>query len=74
MAKRTYKHVALEDFEIKAQEFISLAFELCEQELREHRRNHTDTVVSTRKVLQFSMLSVLNSIKALQAVIQIKPE
>ena len=74
MAKRTYNHVAPEDFEIKAQEFISLAFELCEQELREHRRSQTEAVVPMRKALQFSMLSVLNSIKAFQAIVQIKPE
>lgn len=74
MAKRTYNHVALEDFEIKAQEFISLAFELCEQELREYRRNQTEAAVPKRKALQFSMLSVLNSIKAFQAIVQIKPE
>lgn len=35
MVKRTYNHVALADFEIKAQEFISMAFELCEQDLRD---------------------------------------
>ncbi|MEG6502665.1 MULTISPECIES: hypothetical protein [unclassified Desulfovibrio] len=70
MAKRTYNHVALEDFEIKAQEFISLAFELCERELREHRRNQAEA----GKALQFSMLSVLNSIKAFRAIVQIKPE
>ena len=74
MAKRTYNHVALEDFEIKAQEFISLAFDLCEQELREHRRNHTEAAAPMRKALQFSMLSVLNSIEAFQAIVQIKPE
>ena len=74
MAKRTYNHVALEDFEIKAQEFISLTFELCEQELREHRRNQTESAVPRRSALQFSMLSVQDSIKAFMAIVQIKPE
>jgi len=44
----------LEDFELKAQEFISLAFELCEQELREHRQNHTEAAVPMRKVKHYS--------------------
>lgn len=74
MAKRTYNHVALEDFEIKAQEFISLTFELCEQALREHRRNQTEAAVPRRKALQFSMLSVQDSIKAFMAIVQIKSE
>jgi hypothetical protein len=74
MAKRTYDHVALEDFEIKAQEFISLTFDLSEQELREHRRHHADVPVPRRKALQFAALYVLNSIKAFQAIVQIKSE
>ena len=74
MAKRTYNHVALEDFEIKAQEFINLAFDLCEQELREGRRDQTEAAIPRCKALQFSMLSVLNSIKAFQAIVEIKPE
>lgn len=74
MAKRTYDHVALEDFEAKTQEFISLAFDLCEQELRDHRRNYTEADVLRHKALQFAVLSVQNSIKAFQAIVQIKSE
>jgi hypothetical protein len=72
MAKITCNHVALEDFEIKAQEFISLTFDLCEQELREHRRNQTETATPRRKALQFSTLSVQESIKTFLAVVQIE--
>lgn len=74
MAKRTYKRVALEDFEVKTQEFISLIFDLCEQELREHARNHVEVTAPRRKALQFTALSVQNSIKAFLAIVQIKPE
>jgi hypothetical protein len=77
MAKQTYDHVALEDFEIKAQEFISLTFELCEQELRglrPHRQYHAQDRVPKSNALQFSALSVRNSIKAFLAIVQIKPE
>ena len=74
MAKRTYDNVALEDFEIKAQEFIGLTFDLCEQELREHRQNRTEAAVPRRKAMQFATLSVQNSIKTFLAIVQIKPE
>jgi hypothetical protein len=73
MAKRTYDHVGLEDFEIKAQELISLTFDLCEQELRELRQHQGQAANSKRKALQFSVLSVLNSIKAFQAMALLTP-
>ena len=74
MAKQTYDRVALADFEIKAQEFISLTFDLCEQELRKHGRHHTEAPVPGRKALQFAVLSVQNSIEGFLAIVQIKSE
>lgn len=74
MAKQIKSHVALAEFKIKANEFISLTFDLCEQELCEYRRNHTEAAVPRRKALQFAALSVQNSIKAFLAVVLIKTE
>jgi hypothetical protein len=45
MAKEMKNHVALEDFEIKAQEFISLVFDLSEQELSKIRKQHGITTL-----------------------------
>ena len=74
MAKYIKNRVALAELETKAQEFINLSFDLCEQELRENRRNHTEVAVSRRNALQFASLSVQNSIKAFLTIVQIKPE
>ena len=63
-----------EDFEIKAREFISLTFDLCEQELSRIRPQRALSTISKRKALQFSALSVLNSIKAFRAIIEIESE
>lgn len=71
MAKHTYGHVELADFEAKAQEFISLTFDLCEQGLREHRLHRAEAPVPRRKALQFAALSVQNSIKVFLAIVQI---
>ena len=54
MAKQTYNHVAMADFEIKTQEFISLTFDLCEQELRLLRPQQGQAPDSRRRALQFS--------------------
>ena len=40
MAKQTRNHVVLADLENKAQEFISLSFAYCEEELRLDTRPH----------------------------------
>ena len=74
MAKQTYDHVELAEFVIKAQELISQIFDLCEQELRELRQQQGQASDSRRKALQFAALSVLNNIKAFQAIVQIKSE
>lgn len=74
MANQAHNRVSLADFEIKAQELISLTFDLCEQKLRELRQQRGQIPDSRRKALQFAALSVLNSIKAFQAIIQIKSE
>lgn len=74
MAKQTHNRVSLADFETKAQKFISLTFELSEQELREDSRNHTEACAPRRKALQFAALSVHDSIKAFLAIVQIKSE
>jgi len=74
MAKQTYDHVALEDFEIKSQEFISLVFDLSEQELSKIRQQHPMPPTPKCKALQFSALSVQNSIKSFLAIVQIKFE
>ena len=74
MAKHTYDHVEFADFETKAQEFISLTFDLCEQEILEHRLHCAEANAPRRKALQFTALSVQNSIKAFLAIVQIKPE
>ena len=74
MAKQTHNHVSLADFEIKAQELISLTFDLSEQELREHSIHHTEALAPKRKALQFAALSVQNSIKGFLAIVQIKSE
>ena len=74
MAKHTYAHVELADFEIKAQEFIGLTFDLCEQELRLHRRHHTQTPIPRNEAFPFAALSVRSSIKTFLAILQIKSE
>ena len=74
MAKQVVRPVTLEEFEIKAQEFISLTFNLCEQELHRDIRHHTLPPTPRSKVLPFAALSVQNSIKTFLATIQIKPE
>ena len=74
MAKQVDSPVTLAEFEIKAQKFISLALDLCEQELRLDRRHHTLPPTSRSKALPFAALSVQNSIKAFLAIIKIKPE
>ena len=74
MAKHTHDPVKLADFEIKAQEFISLTFDLCEQELHLHRRHHTQQPMSRNKALSFATLSVQNSIKTFLAILQIETE
>ena len=58
MAKRIVRPVTLEYFEIKAQEFISLTFSLCEQKLHLDRRHHTLPPTPRSKVLPFAALSV----------------
>jgi len=70
MEKRIVRPVTLEDFEIKAQEFISLS----EQKLHLERRHHTLPPTPRSKVLPFAALSVQNSIKTFLAIIKIKPE
>jgi hypothetical protein len=74
MAKRTYNHVALEDFETTAQEFISLTLDLCEQELREHRRHYTEAPAPKSNLLPFAALSVRDSIKTFLAIVKIESE
>ena len=74
MAKQIHNRVSLASFEIKAQEIISLTFDLCEQALRELRPQQGQAPDSRRKALQFAALSVLNSIKSFQAIVKIKPE
>jgi hypothetical protein len=71
MAKQIHNRVSLADFETKAQELIGLTFDLCEHELREHRRHRTETPAPKRKALQFAALSVQDSIKAFLAIVQI---
>lgn len=74
MTKRIHSHAALEDFETKAQEFISLTFDISEQELRLHRRHRTQHPTPRREALQFAALTVRNSIKAFLAIVKIEAE
>ena len=74
MAKQTHNRVSLADFEIKAQEFISLTFVLSEQELLEHERHCTEAPAPRGNALQFAALSIHDSIKSFLAIVQIKSE
>lgn len=74
MAKQTHKHVALTDLENKAQEFISLSFAYCEEELRLDSLAHPRTVSSRCTAMAAATLSVHESIKTFLAVARINPE
>lgn len=64
MANRTNTTLALEDFEEKATEFISLTFDYCEDQLRHLRRHHTLPKHPKSQVLPHAAMSVQQSIKA----------
>lgn len=71
MAKQTRNHVALADLEKRAQEFISLSFGYCEEELRLSTRPHPHPVLPRNTALAAATLSVQESIKTLLAVARI---
>ena len=74
MAKQTCTHVALADIENKAQEFISLSFAYCEEELQLSTRSHTHPVSPRSSALAAATLSTYESIKTLLAVARIERE
>lgn len=74
MARQTRNHVALEGVEKKAQEFISLSFTYCEEELRRSHRPHPHPVQPKSTALAAATLSVQESIKTLLAVARIERE
>ena len=74
MAKKTRKYMELADLKNKAQEFISLSFAYCEEELRLSTRPHSSPISSRSTALAAATLSVHESIKTLLAVAQIERE
>lgn len=74
MAKRKNNQMAFEDFEKKANEFISLTFEYCEDQLRLVRRHHSLPRHPKSQVLLYVAMSVQQSIKAFLAILQIPNE
>lgn len=74
MARQTRKHVELDDFEKKAQEFISLSFSYCEAELQSCHWLQPRSVLSKNTALAAATLSVQESIKTLLAVARIERE
>lgn len=73
MYQNKKKH-RIEYFELKAQEFISLTFDIYEHELRLHRKIHALSHISRDKSLPFAVFSVQNSIKTFLAIVRIERE
>ena len=73
MYQNKKKHI-IEYFELKAQEFISLTFDIYEHKLRLYRKIHTLSHISRDKALPFAVLSVQNSIKTFLAIVRIERE
>ena len=72
MAKQIRNHVALADLENKAQEFISLSFAYCEEELRLGSLAHPRVIASRDTALAAAALSVHESMKTFLAVVRIE--
>lgn len=74
MAKRTKNTLAFEDFEKKANEFIGLTFDYCEDQLSEVRSHHSLPKHPKSQVLPHVAMSVQQSIKAFLAILKIPNE
>lgn len=74
MAKQIEHHMALENVEAKADEFINLIFTCSEEELRQSRLAHPKTVRPRDTALAAAALSVQESIKAFLAIARIERE
>ena len=66
--------MAFEDFETKANEFISLTFNYCEDELRQIRVHYSLPDPPKYQALPYAAMSVQQSIKAFLAILQIANE
>lgn len=71
MAKRTNSHMAFEDYEVKANEVISLTFKYCEEQLGRIPSHYSLPDNPKRHALAFAAMSVQQSIKAFLAISQI---
>lgn len=74
MKKRTNNHMALEDFEAKAKEFIGLTFDYCEDQLHQVRSHHSLPTHPKSQVLPHVAMTVQQSIKAFLAILKIPNE
>lgn len=71
MVKRINKHMAFEEFEKQATEFIGLTFDYCEEELGRIRSHHSRPNPPKYQALASATLSVQESIKAFLAIARI---
>ena len=74
MAKRTNATLAFEDYEKKANEFIGLTFDYCEEELERIRSHRSLPNPPKYHALASATLSVQQSIKAFLAIMKIPNE
>ncbi|MDL2271654.1 hypothetical protein LJC23_01305 [Desulfovibrio sp. OttesenSCG-928-I05] len=74
MKKRTNTTLALEEFEKKANEFIGLTFDHCEDQLRQVRTHHSLPKHPKSQVLPYVAMSVQQSIKAFLAILKLPNE
>ncbi|MBK5142442.1 hypothetical protein I2494_01665 [Budviciaceae bacterium BWR-B9] len=71
MAKQTGNRMAFKDFEEQANDFISLTFDYCEEELRRIPSHDSLPKNLKRQALAFATISVQQSIEAFLAISQI---
>lgn len=74
MAKRKNTTLAFEDFEKKANEFIALTFDSCEDQLRQVRSHHSLPKHPKSQVLPCVTMAVQQSIMAFLAILRIPNE
>lgn len=74
MVKRTENYMAFKDFEVKANEFIGLTFDYCEDHLQQVRSHHSLPKHQKSQVLPYVAMSVQQSIKAFLAIVKIANE
>lgn len=74
MKKRADNHLVIADFEAKANEFIGLTFDYCEEQLRRVRSHHPLPKHPKSQVLPYAAVSVEQSIKDFLAILKMPNE